>query len=69
MIAARFGVAKRRWRYNEAGRVVERADADATGKAIRNAYGYSIVRYLYDEHGRETGRELFDTDGRRLDAK
>jgi S1-C subfamily serine protease len=28
-----------------------------------------MVRYRYDEHGRETGRELLDTEGRKLEFK
>ncbi len=31
---------------------------------MTNAYGYSKLRYSYDEHGRETGRQLLDTSGR-----
>jgi hypothetical protein len=68
IIASRFGSAKRRWAY-DAGRVVERSDLDVNGNPVRNAYGYAIVRYSYDEHGRETGRVLVDTDGRTLPFK
>jgi len=67
-IASRFGSAKRRWSY-AAGRIIERSDLDVNGNPVRNAYGYSTVRYSYDEHGRETGRVLVDTDGRTLPFK
>jgi TIR domain-containing protein/PDZ domain-containing protein len=68
MIASRFGSAKRRWVY-EAGRVVERSDHAVNGSLIMNAYGYATVKYSYDEHGRETGREVLDTQGRSLPFK
>lgn len=67
--ASRFGSTRLRWTYDDAGRVAERSDHDATGRAVMNAYGYSIIRYRYDEHGRETGIELLDTERRKLDFK
>jgi hypothetical protein len=33
--------------------MIERSDFDASGKPMMNAYGYSTMRYSYDEHGRE----------------
>jgi YD repeat-containing protein len=69
MIAGRFGSARRRFTYDGAGGLIELSDHDATGKAITNAYGYSVLRYFYDDHGRETGRELLDTEGRQLEFK
>jgi YD repeat-containing protein len=65
-VAARLGSAKRRWSYDAAGRVSERSDHDMNGRPIINAYGYSILRHRYDEHGRDAGRELLDTTGRAL---
>jgi YD repeat-containing protein len=67
--AARLGSAKRRWTYDQAGRVSERSDHDLNGRPIVNAYGYSILRHRYDEHGRDAGRELLDAAGRPLDFK
>jgi len=67
--AVRLGSARRRWTYDEAGRVSERSDHDLNGRPIINAYGYSILRHRYDEHGRDAGRELLDTTGKRLDFK
>ena len=37
--ATRFGSARRRWTYDEAGRVAERSDHDVSGRPIINAYG------------------------------
>lgn len=54
------GSSIRRWTYNSDGRIVERADYDTNGKPMMNAFGYAIVAYKYDEHGRETGRALFN---------
>jgi YD repeat-containing protein len=34
------------------------------GRPVTNAHGYSTLRYSYDEHGRETGRELIDASRR-----
>jgi S1-C subfamily serine protease len=39
------------------------------GRPIINAYGYSTLRYRYDEHGRETDRELLDANGRTVDYR
>lgn len=68
-VADRFGSTKRRWTYDGAGRIAERSDHDATGRPVINRYGYSIVKYRYDEHGRENGRELLDSERRKLAFK
>jgi PDZ domain len=64
VVSKRPGSVCRRWRYDPLGRVFERSDEDRSGRPMMNAYGYSRLRYSYDEHGRETGRQLFDTAGR-----
>src|SRR5262249_8810104 len=63
------GSSVRRWTYDGGGRIVERADYDAKGKLMTNAFGYSVVAYKYDEYGRETGRALFDPFRRPLALK
>jgi len=67
-VNTRFGSWKRQWTYDEStGLIAKHSDYGANGQAIMNAYGYSSLRYKYDEHGRETDRELLDTEGRAIE--
>jgi len=66
VISARPGSGRRRFTYDPSGRLMERADLDIAGRPITNAYGYSVMRYSYDEHGIETGRQLLDVNGKAL---
>ena len=52
--------------YDGAGRVMARSDHDTIGRPVNNALGYSTIKYVYDEYGQETGREIFDLAGRPL---
>jgi len=47
----RFGVARRRWTYDAAGREIERSEYDTAGRPLINAFGYSILKRFYDDHG------------------
>jgi len=67
-MARRLGTTLRRWTYDDGGRVVLQSDHDASGRPVNNAFGYSTIKYLYDEYSRETGREMFDLSGRALET-
>jgi YD repeat-containing protein len=69
VISKRPGSGRRLWTYDTLGRIIERSDYDTTGKPMANAYGYSTIRYSYDQYGHETGRQLLDASGRPLTLK
>jgi YD repeat-containing protein len=69
IIASRFGAAVRRWAYDDAGRVAELTTHDGEGRLMRNAQGFSTMRFSYDEYGREIGRTVFDVTGQKLDYR
>jgi YD repeat-containing protein len=69
VVSAVPGSARRRFTYDASGRLVERAELDTSGRPMTNAYGYSVMRYSYNEYGIETGRQLLDVNGRALNFR
>lgn len=68
-VVGREGYASRRWRYNEAGDVIEVATLGLDGEPVSSREGYALTAYEVDEAGRWTSRRYLDARGRAVRDK
>jgi YD repeat-containing protein len=55
--------AKKRWTYDAHGKVTQVAYFDPDDRLVQTVYGFAIIKFVYDNLGRETKREFLDVDG------
>lgn len=59
-------VAEQRLSYDEAGRLVKKANFGALGEAVADGSGVSVREFMYDGQGRLVGRVFRDACGRKI---
>jgi hypothetical protein len=57
------GYAKKRWTYDAHGKVTQVAYFDPDDRLVQTVYGFAIIKFVYDNLGRETTREFLNVNG------